>query len=244
MRGRARHGEAWRVKARAFKMSFVYIISDGEYYKIGFTTGEVQKRVLSLQTGCSSSLSIIKAIETEYPDVLEKELHRRFHHKWIRGEWFDLSKDDLNGIDDLGKVTYGDDQDSSSDFRRSAFDVRPLSGRQFNTTPGSRETISRQRTAFDSSRSQPLLDAVCRKHEECVQTILREERQDDCVGDQQLHDDRTLRHPDHGERGADSIHWLWGEDQRPQKCRPARKRNPQQQRTTVDQLSLELGICY
>lgn len=225
-------------------MSFVYIISDGEYYKIGFTTGEIQKRVLSLQTGCSSSLLVIKAIETEYPDVLEKELHRRFHHKWIRGEWFDLSKDDLNGIDELGKVTYGDDQDSSSDFRRSAFDVRPLSGRQFNTTAGSRETISRPRTAFDSSRSQPLLDAVCRKHEECVQTILREERQDDSVGDQQLHDDRTLRHSDHGGWRADTVYRLWGEDYGSQKRGSTRKRHSKQQRATADQLSLEFGVCY
>lgn len=74
---------------------FVYIVRSGEYYKIGMTRGDVEKRVATLQTGSPRRLHIVKIIETEDPATLEKDLHGMLNNKRGRGEWFKLSEGDL-----------------------------------------------------------------------------------------------------------------------------------------------------
>jgi hypothetical protein len=72
-------------------VGWVYFIicMDAERCKIGFTKGDVHKRLKSLQTGSASELILI----AKHPGTPETEraLHDKFAHLRLRGEWFDLT---------------------------------------------------------------------------------------------------------------------------------------------------------
>lgn len=74
----------------------VYVITDGKYFKIGYTEGVVETRVASLQTGNANRLILV--FQAKGCRALEKKLHADFHAKRISGEWFDLSNSDLQAI--------------------------------------------------------------------------------------------------------------------------------------------------
>ena len=71
-------------------MAFVYLIKarDLEEYKIGFTKGDIKKRLKNLQTGCPSELVLVDCYESEYATKIESTLHFMLGNKRISGEWF------------------------------------------------------------------------------------------------------------------------------------------------------------
>lgn len=78
----------------------VYLIEnlfDGNY-KIGYTEGNVEERRKQLLTGSSQELSVIFVFPTNYPQKLEKYLHRVFRHKHHRGEWFNLDAEHVSSF--------------------------------------------------------------------------------------------------------------------------------------------------
>lgn len=64
------------------------------YYKIGSTTTFLQHRVSGLQVGCPFELKCRLFI----PINIEKILHEIFANKLVRGEWYNLNKDDAKTI--------------------------------------------------------------------------------------------------------------------------------------------------
>lgn len=56
----------------------IYIISDGEHHKIGYTAGDPKDRLQMLQVGSSRALVLVTTLPGEMPD--EKRLHTRFAH--------------------------------------------------------------------------------------------------------------------------------------------------------------------
>lgn len=86
------------------KSGFVYLISDLEQpniYKIGVTTGQIEKRMSKLQTGNSSELNICRFFKTDYPFKIENMMHRKYFSKKVKNEWFELSDEEaLNFNDD------------------------------------------------------------------------------------------------------------------------------------------------
>lgn len=74
-------------------MGEVYLISDGEYFKIGFTTIGTPNRVKLLQTGCPNEITIIATYESYNYRKLESWLHRKYKNLCVGGEWFDLDTD-------------------------------------------------------------------------------------------------------------------------------------------------------
>lgn len=72
-------------------LGWVYFIicMDAERCKIGFTKGDVSKRLKSLQTGSSSELLMI----AQHPGTPETErrLHDKFAANRLHGEWFELT---------------------------------------------------------------------------------------------------------------------------------------------------------
>lgn len=56
--------------------------------KIGKTTKDPKSRLKELSTGSSSPLVLIGWVETDNYDKKEKELHCKFNHLRIHGEWF------------------------------------------------------------------------------------------------------------------------------------------------------------
>ena len=72
-------------------MGFVYLLCDGEKFKIGMTRGRIEKRVAELQTGNPNEIWIHSYYETMYPAKIEKMLHGRHATSNVKNEWFDLS---------------------------------------------------------------------------------------------------------------------------------------------------------
>lgn len=73
------------------KVGWIYFIvcSDTGRCKIGFTAGEVKKRLKALQTGSPSELAIT-VMHPGTPDT-ERRLHEKFAPWRLHGEWFRLS---------------------------------------------------------------------------------------------------------------------------------------------------------
>ena len=72
-------------------MGFVYLLCDGERFKIGMTKGKIEKRIAELQTGNPNEIWVHSYYETMYPYKIEKMLHARHVASNVKNEWFDLS---------------------------------------------------------------------------------------------------------------------------------------------------------
>lgn len=84
----------------------IYVIGPdvpGTPYKIGVTSGSsTQKRKTSLQTAHWLELKEVwKSKLLDRADVVEKKLHKHFESKWVRGEWFNITKQDIEDIPKL-----------------------------------------------------------------------------------------------------------------------------------------------
>ena len=77
---------------------YVYLITDGSYYKIGLTRNEPYKRLAQLQTGTVHKLSIVDYGLYENCSSMESYLHQKYSNKRAGGEWFNLSEDEVNAI--------------------------------------------------------------------------------------------------------------------------------------------------
>lgn len=85
----------------------VYLISDGEFTKIGSSVDPI-RRLDSLQIGNPRKLTLIGSwlgdFDTEY------DLHSAYQHRKVRGEWFDLTSEDVQEIERrLGRDHSGKD---------------------------------------------------------------------------------------------------------------------------------------
>ncbi len=84
-------------KRKNNKDRFVYILSGGDLVKIGITDN-VKKRVAALNLSSPVPISLIYSWFVKDAADIERRLHVHFHSKRIRGEWFDLSEDDIQWI--------------------------------------------------------------------------------------------------------------------------------------------------
>ncbi len=73
----------------------VYIIKTGKnLHKIG-KTQDLQKRLASYHTHLPTIFRVIRQYQVDNMGGLEEQLHILFQHKRVKGEWFELNKDDL-----------------------------------------------------------------------------------------------------------------------------------------------------
>jgi len=79
------------------------------YHKIGRSTNPVYRE----KTLQSDNPMITKIHSSRAPISYEKELHDIFAHKRVRGEWFDLTEDDVEFC-----MTYKMDESTEKWFRR------------------------------------------------------------------------------------------------------------------------------
>jgi hypothetical protein len=68
----------------------VYLICDGEHFKIGVTTKTLDERLRELQTGNPDELFVCNYYVTDTPFKLETMLHNRYFCHKIKNEWFDV----------------------------------------------------------------------------------------------------------------------------------------------------------
>ena len=74
---------------------FVYLLCDGEKFKIGMTKGKIEKRISELQTGNPNEIWIHSYYETAYPYKIEKMMHSRHASSNVKNEWFELNVYDV-----------------------------------------------------------------------------------------------------------------------------------------------------
>ena len=74
----------------------IYLIKTkgNDFYKIGYTSDSVNKRLKSIQTCCPYKLKVINKINGAMEQ--EKILHTLFKEYRTQGEWFKLDKKHLN----------------------------------------------------------------------------------------------------------------------------------------------------
>lgn len=81
----------------------VYIINTGKnLYKIG-KTQDLQKRLAGYHTHLPVMFRVIRQYAAANMSELEECLHIIFQHKRVKGEWFELSKDDLVICDNIAR---------------------------------------------------------------------------------------------------------------------------------------------
>lgn len=79
----------------------VYILKAGRRFKIGITSGSIDKRVKVLQTGCPDKIEVIHTFITNNSYIVEQEIHKAYKDKNTSGEWFELDNLDVNDIKDF-----------------------------------------------------------------------------------------------------------------------------------------------
>lgn len=75
----------------------IYFVRSGDAVKIGYAE-RPDKRIPSLKTANPNELVVLGVMEGGVGD--EKELHRRFSRRRLRGEWFELSNEILVFIEE------------------------------------------------------------------------------------------------------------------------------------------------
>lgn len=77
----------------------VYLMSNGNgQYKIGITTRTTLKRKKNLQTGNPEQITVVCEFKSKWFRKIETSLHRRYGTKRLKGEWFDLEKEDTQNF--------------------------------------------------------------------------------------------------------------------------------------------------
>jgi len=117
-----------RQSIKKIDYEYVYLFTDGEHYKIGYTK-DIKKRLSSINTGNAKNIEIVDYIIGS--KSIEKKLHKKFDHLKIKGEWF--LKD--NEILEYFKSTYGNGQSNNIRWQRFRLSEVPDEGWIFYAMP-------------------------------------------------------------------------------------------------------------
>jgi len=79
---------------------FVYVVKEVNTgnYKIGYTAGNLNGRLATMQTDNSSPLELVECIETDDARKIEARLQQRYASRHVRGEWYKLHHEDVTKI--------------------------------------------------------------------------------------------------------------------------------------------------
>jgi hypothetical protein len=79
------------------QMGFVYLLKSGQYFKIGRTNAG-GRRERELQIQWPEKAESVHVIRTDYPLGIEAYWHGRFKAKRKHGEWFELTRSDIQAF--------------------------------------------------------------------------------------------------------------------------------------------------
>jgi hypothetical protein len=86
---------------------FVYLMSDGEMYKIG-RSGRPEERAKQLSAGMSRPVDLLHFFRCDDAIFAEQSLHERFRSNRVHGEWFFLGGDDVADLRSITEFANGE----------------------------------------------------------------------------------------------------------------------------------------
>lgn len=87
---------------------FIYFASDGSAFKIG-RSKDPEKRILSIQTGCSAKVVLFKSLPVGDMKSAEQYFHRLFASRRQHGEWFSIGEHEIEPAILAYRSEYGDE---------------------------------------------------------------------------------------------------------------------------------------
>jgi len=78
---------------------FVYLLCDGEKFKIGMTKKkDIQERIKELQTGNPYEIWLRSYYPTNNPLKIEKMMHAKHAPSNVKNEWFNLTAQEVSNF--------------------------------------------------------------------------------------------------------------------------------------------------
>lgn len=89
---------------------FIYIIENNGVYKVGYSKNP-QRRLKTLQTGCSNKLKLVYQLEIETAKtyIIEKIIHKSLSRYKVLGEWYKTDLDEIISSINFAKIRYDND---------------------------------------------------------------------------------------------------------------------------------------
>ncbi len=84
-------------KESDIEFGYVYLMKSGPFYKVG-SSRNLERRDYELGIKLPEALKTLHKIRTDDPIGIENYWHNRFKDKRKRGEWFDLSNEDISAF--------------------------------------------------------------------------------------------------------------------------------------------------
>lgn len=79
----------------------VYLLSDGQYCRIGMSSGEMDKQIKAMQIANPRDITVLaisRGLDKKASSVIQAELHKKYAQLRLRGEWFELDQDHIQVI--------------------------------------------------------------------------------------------------------------------------------------------------
>lgn len=77
--------------------NYLYVLTDGDFYKIGVTSN-IKQRVNTIRKLNPREITVLKLKKLDNAYSYEKSMHKKFEHKRVHGEWFNLDPQDVETI--------------------------------------------------------------------------------------------------------------------------------------------------
>lgn len=84
----------------------VYIVNCNGVYKIGSTMGLVSSRVATIQSSNPNKIDTVCTIPSQRTMTLERDLHEKFKAWRVRGEWYRLTRRQIEDLRYQSRVAH------------------------------------------------------------------------------------------------------------------------------------------